>query len=632
MNQHTIEKLQYNQLIENLKTYCSSNLGREEVGRMSPSKDIVTVKRKLQETTEARKLLDISNNIGLSGTENIRDIITDVEKDIILNEHQLCQVFYFLMGCQKIKNYMADKEFFAPYLYLVSKSIIGKQDIMNVLDTSVKNGRVVNEATTALKNIRRHMDKAKEQIDEELIKFIKNKNYKAYLQESFVSVVNGRQTIPVKASYKNMIEGTVIDSNGKTVFIEPKSIRKFVDKLTQLKIEETDEEYKILCQLTGLIYDDLYDININIDTLAFMDLAYAKGKYSKAINAIEPQLNNHGYIKIVNGKHMLLTGDIVPLNVIIEEDYRSLIITGPNAGGKTVVLKTIGLLTMAIQTGLHIPCDKGTNISVFERIFADVGDDQSMENALSTFSSHVKNLARCVNKTNKSTLLLFDEIGSGTEPNEGAALAIAILEDVYNKGAITIATTHYNEIKSYAVQHPDFETAAMRFDQDTLAPLYKLIIGKSGESNALWISKKMGIYEQILTKAEKYMTTKNYDLSQVELSRIRHKHVELQEAIYYDYKIGDKIYVKSLKKGGLVYKPVDSKNFVQIYSDQEILSVHVKLLTLESRCEDLYPQGYDMDQLFVSYKERKLEKDVKRGSKKTLKKIQKLGIEEILNE
>lgn len=631
MNLHTMDKLQYNELIENLKTYCSSDLGREEVDRMSPSKDYRIVAHKLSETTEARTLLDISGNIGLSGTENIRGIMTEVEKDMILNEQQLYQVFYFLIGAQKLKTYMADKEFYAPYLCSVAQGVISKREIIESIDHAIKNGKVTSEASTALKNVRRHIMNTKEQINEGLEKFLKNKNYKSYIQESFVTERNGRQTIPIKVSYKNMVEGTVIESNQKTVFIEPTSVRKFVDKLEQLRSEETEEEYKVLCYLTGLIYDELNDMRRNLDTLSYMDMIFAKGKYSKAIGGIAPEVNDHGYIKIVNGKHLLLPGEIVPLNVEVGDGFRSLIITGPNAGGKTIVLKTIGLLTMAVQTGLHIPCEKGTNISVFERIFADIGDDQSIENSLSTFSSHVKNLATCVNKSNKSTLLIFDEIGSGTEPSEGSALAIAILEDVYKKGAITIATTHYNGIKSYAKKHPDFETAAMKFNKESLEPLYKLVIGKSGDSNALFISRKMGIYDQILKKAESYMSEKNYDLSLVSRGRTRYKQVDVEEKMYYKFSIGDTVFVNSMNKGGLVYKPENSERMIQVFFEGEIETMHVKLLTLKAKSQDLYPADYDMDQLFVSFKERKLEKDIIRGSKKTLKKIQKYGLENLVD-
>ncbi|WP_461205269.1 endonuclease MutS2 [Clostridium sp. DL1XJH146] len=630
MNNHTIEKIQYRLLIQEVKTYCSSSLGRELLEKLEPSTSLNAVKQKLLETSEARKLMDISGNIGISGTTNIRNIINYVEKDGILNVEQLMQIYDFFEGCQKISKYMKSKESYAPYLCNVCRGIRSNYKIVEEIESTIDKGRIRSEASSELKTIRRHISNTQDKIKEGLNKFLKNKKNEAYIQEFFISMRNGSQTIPIKMSSKNLVDGVVIESKNKTAFMEPNSVRKFTDQLNTLLSNETNEEYRILCSLTALVYDNLDSIKMNIDSLAYIDMIFAKGKYSKSIDAIEPSINEHGYINIVKGKHPLLKGNVVPLNIEIGKDFRSLIITGPNAGGKTVVLKTIGLLTLAVQSGFHIPCVTGTNISIFERIFVDIGDDQSIENALSTFSSHVQNLSKCINKANKSTLLLFDEIGSGTEPSEGAALAIAILEDVYKKGAITIATTHYNEIKNYSSMHPDFENAAMKFDKETLEPLYKLALGKSGESNALWISKKMGINFKVLKQAEKYMSDKNYDVSIVEQGRIRKNQKYEKQKSYYYFNVGDRVYINFLKKSGLIYKEKDKENNIQVYIDDEIKTLNISLIKLEARREDLYPEDYDLNSLFTSFKERKLEKDIKRGSKKTLKKIQKYGINELL--
>lgn len=281
------------------------------------------------------------------------------------------------------------------------------------------------------------------------------------------------------------------------------------------------EEYQILATLSGMILENIYEIKINMDLISQYDMVFAKAKFSKHIGGVEPKLNDYGYIKLVQCKHPLLTGEAVPLNFEIGKDYRSLIITGPNAGGKTVVLKTIGLLTLATMSGFHIIADKETEIAVFEKIFVDIGDNQSIENALSTFSSHMKNLSEIMRASNNNTLLLFDEIGSGTEPNEGAALAISILEEFYHMGCITVATTHYGEIKRFSEMHNDFMNAAMQFNNETLEPMYKLMIGKSGESNALWISRKMNVRENVLQRAKGYMENKEYHLGRINEDKIR---------------------------------------------------------------------------------------------------------------
>lgn len=404
--------------------------------------------------------------------------------------------------------------------------------------------------------------------------------------------------------------------------MEPNVISKHTSELAVLKAEESVEEYKILATLTEMLFERIKDLKMNVDVISEYDMIWAKAKYSKVINGIKPKLNDYGYIKIIKGKYPLIK-DSIPLDFEIGKDYRGLIITGPNAGGKTVVLKTIGLLTLAIQSGFHIEAEEGTEFSVFKKLFVDIGDNQSVENALSTFSSHVKNLAEIIRESTKSTLLLFDEIGSGTEPNEGSALAIAILEELYHKGSITISTTHYGEIKNFSKEHPDFENAAMEFEKETLEPLYKLSIGKVGDSNALYISKKMGLYDSIIDRARKYMDTKSYNYNLIEDSKII-KNKELQaEEDFYEYSVGDKVTLLENNESAIVYKERDRLNNVTILYNKEFIDVNYKRIKLELKASELYPEGYDLNQLFISYKERKLEKDIKRGSKKALKRIKK---------
>jgi len=632
LNEHVYEKLQYNKLKELVKEYCVSSLGKTLIDRLVPTGNIKAVENRLNETTEARRLLDFSGNVQLGGIVNIKEIIEKVQKDIILDPEHLTNVASFLRGCSKIKLYMKDKEFYAPTLYNYSLNIVELKHIEEEIESSIRNNKIEDDATTELKKIRKQLAQVESKISEGLNSFLKNPNNKNYIQDFFITRRQGRLTIPIKASYKNMVSGVVIESSGKTAFMEPDSISKFTTKYNELKSEEAIEEYKILSYLTTCIYDNLYTIERNIEVMSHYDMVFAKGKYSKAIAGISPDLNEHGYIRIINGKHPLLEGTIVPLNIVIGENFRSLIITGPNAGGKTIVLKTVGLLTLAMQSGFHIPVSEGSNMSVFDKVFADIGDDQSIENSLSTFSAHVKNLSQIIRQTNKSTLLLFDEIGSGTEPNEGAALAIAILEDVYNKGAITVATTHYNEIKNFSSNHPDFENAAMKFDKDTLEPLYQLVVGKSGDSNALWISRKMGIYEDVLNKAEKYMKEKSYNFNKIDKSKTRFKKEIVVEDSKYNYCTGDKVYIRDINDSAIVYKEKDEYNNIIVLHDKTFKTFNEKQLKLEFTAEELYPAGYDLNTLFIGYRERKVEKDIKRGSKKTLKKIKKYGIDKVIND
>lgn len=629
MNKSTFEKLQYNELKEMIKAYCVSSLGKDLIDKLEPTSNLKLVDKRLNETSEGRTILDMASYIPLEGIFNIKSIIDNIDKGMVADPGELITICDFLRGSRKIKEFMKDKSFYAKTLSSYADSIYEYRSIEEEIEICIKGNMVDSNASKELKRIRRQIINIEEKIEERLKRFLQNSSNKKYIQEFYVSKRNDRFTIPIKASYKNQVQGTIVEASakGSTVFIEPADISKYTTELTILKSEEAIEEYRILADLTNLIFEKLKEIKINIEVIAEYDMIFAKAKYSKANDGIKPIINNHGYINIVGGKHPLLKGDTVPLDFKIGKDYRSLIITGPNAGGKTVVLKTVGLLTLATLSGFHITSKEGTNISVFENIFVDIGDNQSIENSLSTFSSHMKNLSNIINKSNKSTLILCDEIGSGTDPNEGAGLAIAILEELYHKGCITVATTHYGEIKNFSEGHSDFENAAMQFENDTLEPLYKLLIGKSGESNALWISKKMGIRDSVLERAKRYIKDKNYNFEKIKDSKVK-KEIENIDELLEDEKavkfnIGDKVLLLDYKKSGIVYKEEDDFNNVTVFYNKEFIKVNISRLKLEIKATELYPEGYDLNSLFVSFSDRKLERDIERGSKKALKKIQK---------
>ena len=624
MNNATLEKLNYNELKEIVKLYCVSNLGKRLIDKLLPSKNIKQVKRMLKETTEGRNLIDAAYHMPLEGIFDISPLIDKIEKGGVLEASELTTIEDFLRGCRKVKAFIKDKEGYAETLSSYGDNITDLKDIEDEIKIAIRGTIVDSNATKELRKIRRYIDICEEKIKEKLEKFIKNTNNREYIQEFFVSQRNGRYTVPIKSSYKNNVQGTIVEvsSKGTTVFMEPNVISKYTTELVSLRSDENIEEYKILATLTEMIFQRVQELKINIEVISEYDMILAKAKYSKKINGIEPKLNDHGYIKIVKGKYPLIKNS-VPLNFEIGSNYRSLIITGPNAGGKTVVLKSVGLLTLSALSGFHISAVEGTEIALFDNIFVDIGDNQSIENALSTFSSHVKNLAEILKQSNKNTLLLFDEIGSGTEPNEGAALAIAILEEFYHKGCITVASTHYGEIKNFSENHPHFENAAMEFENDTLEPLYKLHIGRSGDSNALYISKKMGISESIIEKSKKYIETKQYNYELLDDGKISKKKVEEVKEEQYIYKQGDKVLLLEKNLSAIVYKGIDRFNNVTILCNNEFLEVNYKRIKLEFKAEELYPEGYDLNQLFSSFKERKLERDIERGSKKALKRFRK---------
>ncbi|MDU1586019.1 MAG: endonuclease MutS2 [Clostridium sp.] len=627
MDKISLDKLNYYDLKEIVKSYCVSGLGKTLIDKLEPSSNLKVVNRRLDETSEGRKLLDVSYHLPLEGIHNIFPLIDKMDKGGVLEPSDLTMVSDFLRGCRKVKMFLKDKEGYAPTLCSYAENISDLSYIEEEINISIRGSVVDSNASKDLKKIRKQIDTCEGKIKEKLDKFLRNSSNKECIQEFFISQRNGRYTIPIKAAYKNKVAGSIVEvsSKGTTVFMEPDIVSKFTSELNVLQAEESMEVYKILAILTEMIYQRIKDLKINVEVISEYDMIWAKAKYSLDIQGIKPKINDYGYTKILKGRYPLIKNG-VPLDFEIGKDYRTLIITGPNAGGKTVVLKTLGMLTLAVQSGFHIGAKEGTEISIFQDVFVDIGDNQSVENALSTFSSHVQNLARIIKESGKSTLLLFDEIGSGTEPNEGAALAIAILEELYHKGCITVATTHYGEIKDYSHNHPDFENAAMEFKKETLEPLYKLTIGKTGDSNALYISKKMGISDSIIERTRTYIENKDYNYATIKESKKKKvKEVESEEK-YYDFSVGDKVLLLDKNDSAIIYKGRDEFNNVVVLYDKEFIEVNYKRVKIELKAEELYTEGYDLNQLFVSYKDRKLERDIERGSKKALKKLRKEGL------
>ncbi|EUJ28511.1 putative MutS family protein [Listeria floridensis FSL S10-1187] len=621
MNTNTFEKLEYPSLIERLAENCVSDMAKERAEELLPYKNSRVIKQKLAETTEARKILDTGQNLPLFGASKIKQLITKLEKSFELTPQELTEIADFLRSTRRVGQFLTKNEGIAPSLAGYASSITTFLEIEEEIYAAIRNGEVDSAASSGLRKARKALLDNQAKITGKLDKFMKNSENKKYIQEFFVANKNERYTIPIKASFQKFVRGTIIEtsSKGTTVFIEPESVTKLNDEQMALKGIEQAEIYQILSTLAGAVFAELAGIKHNIDVMTEFDFIFAKGKLSRQMEASEPKVNQTGIIELKQARHPLLDSKkTVPLDFILGESYRSLIITGPNAGGKTVVLKTVGLLTLMMMTGLHIPAESESKLSVFERVFVDIGDNQSIENALSTFSSHIQNTASILSQLNDRSLVLFDEIGSGTEPNEGAALAIAILEECYRKGAITAASTHYAEIKRYGATHPDFMNARMAFDSVTLEPKYKLIIGESGESNALYIARKMKLNPKVIRQAETYITTKDYHFEKINFHR---KTEQIEEKPALELEKGDRVQLLETGEVGLVYTAKD--HFAVIDVDGKKQEVQVKRLKLVMKAAELYPQGYDLDQLFTSFEERKEAHDFARGSKKALRRVQK---------
>lgn len=624
MNEQTLDKLQYNELFQRVERYCISGFGRKILRNQRPTSHLQTVKKRLQETSEARAILDTTSHVPFIGISDMEPLIGKISRGIQLEASELEAVAEFFRGARKLKRFMSEQAFFAPLLSAYAGEMSEWRTIEEEINQAIRAGRVVDEASKELKRVRKQIDILEGRIEERLNKFLKSAANREAIQDGFVTKKQDRFTIPIKASYKHKVAGAIIDtsSRGTTVFIEPEAVAKLNAELVVKRTEEAVEIYQVLATLTGMVAEALPTIETTLDVIAQYDMVFAKGKYSQAIDGIAPRVNSVGKIRLKQVRHPLLE-EAVPLDFSLGETYRGLIITGPNAGGKTVVLKTIGLLSLMTMSGLHIPAHPDTDISTFDDVFVDIGDNQDMGSALSTFSAHMHNVASIMQKAGKRSLLLFDEIGSGTEPNEGAALAIAILEEVYKRGCLVVASTHYGEIKAYSEMHPDFMNAAMQFDPDTLEPKYRLLIGQSGDSNALFIARKMKLPASILKQAERYMHDKMYDQSLVDPMHLTQEVV--RPVIEPDQILvkGDRVRLLETNQVGLVYKMDESLRQVTVYVDGVFSEHPLRRVRCEAKALDLYPAGYDLETLFVDYRERKEAHDFARGSKKALRRVEK---------
>ncbi|GAA0122436.1 MULTISPECIES: endonuclease MutS2 [Clostridium] len=633
MNNKAIELLEYNKIKEVLKGYALSDMVKERIEKLEPYVDINIIRKNMIETTEARAIVDINSSVPIHSLTGIKAVRDKIEKGMILLPEDLDIISELLKEVKRLKRFMLDKEQVAPTisLYALSTSELG--ELREEIEKSIVRGRVDDRATSKLYKIRKRIIILEDKIKNKLDSVLRNEKYKGYLQDSLVSQRNGRYVIPIKSEYRKDMDGNIHDrsQSGSTVFVEPAEVKKIQDELDFEKFEEEKEIYKILSNLTNLVCDNIKEIKINIEVMSNYDYIFAKGKYSKAIEGREVGFNNRNYINIKDAKHPLLGKDAVPLNFVVGEDYKGVIITGPNTGGKTVALKTVGLLTLMAQAGLHIPVAKGSEVGVFAEVLVDIGDGQSIEQNLSTFSSHIKNIISILNCADEYSLVILDEVGSGTDPSEGMGIAVAILEELYKKGAVICATTHYSEIKDFAQNHIGFINGSMEFDINTLKPLYKLNIGKAGESNAFLIALRLGMDKDIIERAHavtyeeekiyleykeqnESVTKKEKDLiihqEKVEKLKLAEKREKLNEIkdTKLGFNIGDCVYISFMNRRGIVCEGENSKGEYGVMVMKKKIKINKKRLSIYIDKEELYPEEYDLDIIFKSKDYRKKDK------------------------
>ena len=512
MNNIYLEKLEYNKILDNLQKHCVTFLGKDFAKKIMPVYDKEKVKEMLNETNEAVSILFKASTPPITEIADITVYIKILESAGVLSLKAILDLAKILKISDELKKYFT-QDFINIDDYPILKSqyemLYTNYDIYSrIFKIVIDENTISDDASTKLKEIRRNQRKIEQNIKNTLNGIIHS--HSKAIQENIVTIRNDRYVIPVKEENRSQIKGLVhdISSTGATVFIEPLAIFEMNNELNNLKIEEKLEIEKIITDLSNIFIPYTENLDITFKAIGLLDFVFAKAKYSKALHAIQPTINDKKFINLKNVKHPLLNQEsAVPINLSIGEDFTSLIITGPNTGGKTVTLKTAGLICLMACSGLNIPADDGSSIYVFDNIFADIGDDQSIADSLSTFSSHILNIVDIIKKATSNSLILVDELGSGTDPVEGANLAISILEHFKVLNALTIATTHYQELKKYALANEGFENASVEFNIETLSPTYKLLIGIPGKSNAFEISKKLGISADIIDRAKQLLNS-----------------------------------------------------------------------------------------------------------------------------
>ena len=530
-----IQILEFNKIKQTVDSLCACSLGQKRVEYLSPSIDEKQVEYSLNQSDEALKIILALGEAPLGGVTDITEAIKRAKISAMLSAQELLGISRLLYAVSQLKTFserLNEIKVDAPIFSSQVNSLVSLNSLQTAINDCIdETGYILDSASSELRSIRRSIQSTEARIKEKLNHVVSERRNK--LTDGIVTIRNERYVVPVRAEAKNTFGGTVHDqsSSGNTYFIEPKEVVDLNNKLQEYHVEERREIERILRALTEEVKKFVDALAVNVEVLGEIDFMFAKGKYARLINGTRPKMNTKGIIRLVAARHPLIDQKVVvPNDIELGDEYTTIVITGPNTGGKTVTLKTVGLLTLMAQAGLLIPAHETSQLAIFDHVFADIGDEQSIEQSLSTFSSHMTNIVRIMERLTVNSLILFDELGAGTDPKEGASLAISILDYVKVRGARTIATSHYPELKAYAYENDDVINASVEFNIETLSPTYRLLVGVPGRSNAFEISKRLGLKEVILTTARAYVETERTEMTDL-ITKLEDRGLELDHEI-----------------------------------------------------------------------------------------------------
>lgn len=630
-----MKALEFHKILEQLSQNAVSETARQKLLALRPYLSEWEVNARINDTTEARRILDEIGTPPLPVMKDVEMLLELAEKGGMLIPEQLTQIALFINGCRRMKGFLKRAEVLNVAIAGYGGSISELTSLNSELDNAIRNNAVDDNASRELKDIRRKMEQLKAEMKAKLESQLRSK--KEWFTDGYVSTRNGHFVLPVKKEYKNMVSGSVLDisSSGSTYFIEPTVVSKLRDELSLFEIAESNEERRILYVLSGMIGEHAQMIRMNMEAMEALDIIFAKAKLSLDMKAIPAQININRRIRIDNGRHPLIKPEeCVPLNFILGDQINGIVITGPNTGGKTVALKTVGLLQLMAQSGLHVPCAYA-DLCLNNIVLCDIGDGQSITENLSTFSSHITNIINILKYFSRDSLVLLDELGSGTDPAEGMGIAIAILEELRLKGCLFVATTHYPEVKEYAAKTEGLLNAKMAFDRESLKPLYRLEIGEAGESCALYIAKRLGLPKHMLERAyqEAYcsdskVASHNIDSDFLEdaseatdsgttpvlqTQTAKGKAPSTGSVRSKRFQVGDSVVVYPQKKIGIVFQPANEKGEVGVQIQKKKEFINHKRLQLKVSAEKMYPENYDFSIIFDSVANRKARQKMEKG-------------------